>query len=427
MSPPGDQEKILQEAAAKALGKGLEAVSKAGVKILQSGQPQKPTPSQPCTPPLAKVIVRKPKGDPDIIWVCYGKERLPPGRAAGQFAGYRTLYHALAEATMCRSAPAVLYDVSGRFRVFETSQPRRRLKAQSVQAVYRTPNEPRKGGPFFSGLRMVDLEMPNDPRPWNDQWVKANNYERFELMRQILGLKANEVASTSLSRDWDPNRINYDTIISLPGLTTFVEPSDAPGNYRQAELVFDKKSTLPQTGFAIGNVALTEVSPYPALATIVHEATHQDHNNFTIAILRAWRASKSNDFDKWLKNQHNQRSRIDGRLIDQEAFQVVAEKRNKGSATTQTIAYLEGFMSVFHHPDFPLKGDALRLHFEQLDVLDDKGYWKNVHIGLKQELKRRLSVYFSGLDSGHQQAPRQHIQSLQNPGQFYKDLQQTLK
>jgi hypothetical protein len=434
-----DSELFVEGIVKKVLGKANQQISGNAQRALQApSTPQQKSRSAGCLGagmiPIADISVHTQNGTTYGLMVCIGDQRVLPGVITRRFAGFRTLYHALAEASMSRQATAIVRDITGRYRVYETNIAKQSLEANSVARI--TPRESSKGGPFFNSLRLVHLEEPADKTPWAkllDLATTSSDY--IDLISLISGLERNEINLAEPFGSPLPKRLNFgvsDPLLQeVPGITGFyIRDPDIPNKdiYKSTHLQVVKDGPLPFAAFTIGKNAFVPASPVYTLGVIVHEATHEHHFLRTLEVIQAWQKSKSDNFDGWLGKQRDQKTKIAGRAIDLEDFQVVAETRNQGGATTQTIAMIEAFMSTYHHPDFPLEGSAKSLHFsglrciDNLRCIDHKNVWDSVYRDLQSELLTRLVTYYNGLDKAHQEVLKTYLSENVRLGNFHKQF-----
>jgi hypothetical protein len=139
-----------------------------------------------------------------------------------------------------------------------------------------------------------------------------------------------------------------------------------------------------------------------ALDTLRHEMTHALHHERMLTALRQWRKGggkgADTDFTKWLGGHRKGLSDVDVELIKGEAT------ATKGS--TETLAYVEGFMSVFHlidpppPPQHPVFVELLGA-VETTTVLP----WASAPTVVRDEAIRRLERYYCEvLDTAHRKA-----------------------
>ena len=141
-----------------------------------------------------------------------------------------------------------------------------------------------------------------------------------------------------------------------------------------------------------------------ALDTLRHEMAHAVHLEKTLSQLRVWRMvdpiGDEGKFEKWLGGHRTGLSDADVALIKAEA---------KGlTSGSEVLAYVEGFMAVFHLIDPPPPPPPLHPVFaELLGMLEAKGLmtWTNAGSDVRDEAIRRLEQYYCEvLDSDHRRS-----------------------
>jgi hypothetical protein len=74
-----------------------------------------------------------------------------------------------------------------------------------------------------------------------------------------------------------------------------------------------------------------------------HEATHVAHATRGTELLQKWRGTKTKQsFEDWLKAKKAAKG------ISGSEYELTVEKTKKSSTSTETLAYLAGFMAAFH-------------------------------------------------------------------------------
>jgi hypothetical protein len=139
-----------------------------------------------------------------------------------------------------------------------------------------------------------------------------------------------------------------------------------------------------------------------ALRTARHEMVHARHKAKVLAALRTWRnlpARGRPAFSSWLQQQATRRkdpmSALDVALVDKGA--------QDASASTEVLAYVEGFSTDFHRRT-PTMGQAGPAFAELLGAVEtNKLYtWAQADPAVRTEALTRLREYRATLDADHQ-------------------------
>ena len=414
-------------------GYGRRAVE-GGIVVAQAPTRKTPrsiltTPGSRGAFPVLSLSVRGQDGRKFSLVINAVRERVPPGETIGRFSGYRSLYHALVEASQSDRATLVFAVRNGRFRVYDSDQMRSSLSVGAVESM--GPREPPKGGPFFHAVRLLNLERPRGGTSWSDRVQGASSDEDFlDLIRFATGLWPNEVNAASSSKEYVPGRLNFHRTLPQAGVCGFFRPDSAnPGQLEEdpVRLRADKSGPLPVVAFSIGTGSIIRYSPVYMMTTIVHEATHEAHDLRAIQVVRVWQNTKSDNFHHWLNEQRQQQRTIAGERITLEDYQDISEKVVSGRATTEAIARIEGFTSTYHHPNYPFEEQTRpmsRIHFAEFGAINV--YWKFVIKELRNELLDRLARYYDAIGSDHQEALMEYLADAEKLGDFQKELSQRL-
>jgi hypothetical protein len=360
-------------------------------------------------------------------------ERVPPGETIKGFVGYRTLYHALAEANQGKMVTVVLSVSDGRFRVFDTDQKKHDIAAETVVSI--SPREPPSGGLFFLSARPINLVAPKEKGAWSNLVQLASSDQDYvSLIRLGTGLEQNEVNVAASPRDWMPRLLNFQLAFEdgANGQTrTRLRNPMNPDQFLDIAVslrsfVETKTGPLPFVVKAISKVGVFSYSPVAMMETIVHEATHEALEIRALELIRFWRETKSDNFQSWLLKQKS----ITGQIITIEENQHASERANGGMGelpTTGTLARIEAFMSCYHNPEFPIdkSGNLISsINFKQLGDMHE--VWPPVSADLKVKLLKRLSSYYGGLDNTHQSFLKEYLNNYisANPdtADFHKRL-----
>jgi hypothetical protein len=206
------------------------------------------------------------------------------------------------------------------------------------------------------------------------------------------------------------NRANADDTGFKPGLNLVLKPGGAKGGTTAwvdsggkfgVRLGFAPGDPEPHIAIRLFSSTFTE-DKLMSLEALRHEMTHARHHERTLTALRQWRKGggkgSEGDFETWLGGHRKGLSDADVELIKSEG------KASKGS--TETLAYVEGFMSVFHLID-PPPPPLHPILVELLGVLSTSTVlpWANAPSVVHDEAIRRLEQYYCEvLDTGHRQA-----------------------
>jgi hypothetical protein len=288
-----------------------------------------------------------------------------------------------------------------------------------MRALLRSPDPPLPRGEFATQPSAV-AEGGLDAASWKQKVADAKQAldernpdvaaARYTELYQDLAKTAGANVIADIPDSFPVHRANADDTGFKPGLNLVLKPGGSKGG---TTAWVDSAGTFGVTlGLAPGDpephIAIRLFSStftddkLMSLDILRHEMTHAQHHERTLTALRQWRKGggkgSEGDFEKWLGAHRKGLSDADVELIKAEA------KASKSS--TETLAYVEGFMSVFHLID-PPPPPLHPVFVELLGVLSTSTVlpWANAPSIVHDEAIRRLEQYYCEvLDTGHRQA-----------------------
>jgi hypothetical protein len=192
--------------------------------------------------------------------------------------------------------------------------------------------------------------------------------------------------------DKDPNSINFD-----------IEMSEAHGRGGiGGVLPTSRTGPTPTATVTVGPTVFYSETRLKILSTIIHETEHFSHATRSVELLKNWRRSASRmTFEDWLRREYR------NRRISKVEYDLVIERIQDGEDATQTLAYLEGFISMYHR--VPITHTITR--FEQIDQM--ARYWARAGHAINEESIRRLAEYFRSLDEAYKTDFAAHARTRQ--------------
>jgi hypothetical protein len=383
-----------------------------------------PVPVAPRTP-LGRITIQSPGIVPAEGQLRYETEIVPPGSRPGRYAGYRNRIEAYADAWEQDTISAVGEDREGMFHTLRTDWPRS-SPGTRVQII---PLENRQ----FPSLWWVNvpsergLGAEQGPGTWRSRALRANSWFSSLILRKIPSdypsgclhdpqhgrsldglrecLEAEYVdllaESLSIGRDSihvceTPQDLDYDALVNFD-----IQWGEL-GKGGIARLPTTRTGETPRPIVVVGPRAFTSESRLHVLSTAVHEAEHYSHAAHSLDLLERWRQSTSNQtFEQWLKSERK------ARRISETEYVLAMEEVQGGSSATQTLAYLEGFVAIYHR--LPITQTAYR--WEQLDQVAD--YWPLAGHQIENDSIRRLASYYRTLDAAHRTDFASHAREKQ--------------
>jgi hypothetical protein len=288
-----------------------------------------------------------------------------------------------------------------------------------MRALLRDPNPPSPRGEFATQASTT-ADGGLDAKAWKEKVADAKQAladrklddatALYTQLYQDLARTAGANVIADVADSFPVNRANNDDTGFKPGLNLVLKPGGAKGGTTAwvdsggkfgVRLGFAAGDPEPHIAIRLYSSTFTDDKAL-SLDTLRHEMTHARHHERTLTSLRQWRKGggkgTDSDFTKWLGGHRKGLSDVDVELIKGEA------QATKGS--TETLAYVEGFMSVFHlidPPPPPLHPVFVELlgAVETTTVLP----WANAPTVVRDEAIRRLEKYYCEvLDTGHRKA-----------------------
>jgi len=276
------------------------------------------------------------------------EEIVPGGQEPGKFGGFNMETEAVVTGHRLASTTAVIKDGDKRFHLFDTGiGPLDPRESKFTIAPYVTT------GKDYEFVKWVNLLTESKPvGSWSERAAKASDLRKeykssagpeqqakreaaeqayLNLLIEALGLDA---ADIHIIRGDSPK----------PGVLNFdLDLSGAAGLGGLATLPTTRKGPKPEPTLTLGPESIFPDSPALTQMIFFHEATHTAHATRGTELLQKWRGTKTNkSFEDWLKAEKS------GKGISESEYELTVEKISKGSTSTETLAYLAGFMAAFH-------------------------------------------------------------------------------
>lgn len=144
------------------------------------------------------------------------------------------------------------------------------------------------------------------------------------------------------------------------------------------KLTVAAKGPLPKVAIGVGPAVFVADNKAFALATLRHEIEHAAHRQMAVDWMQKWRdAGAPGDFRIWLGSQQIA-------LADR---QLIGELADGGTANTEVLAHLEGFITAFPLEDHAAVNQE-RAVYDQLAGLAEK--WSSATAEIKQEAVKRI-------------------------------------
>jgi hypothetical protein len=138
------------------------------------------------------------------------------------------------------------------------------------------------------------------------------------------------------------------------------------------------KGPLPKVAIGVGPAVFVPGNKAFALATLRHEIEHAAHRQMALDWMQKWRdAGAPGDFRIWLGSQQVA-------LADR---QLIGELADGGTANTEVLAHLEGFITAFPLEDHAAVNQE-RAVYDQLAGVAEK--WSSATAEIKQEAVKRI-------------------------------------
>ena len=366
------------------------------------------------------------------------RELVPLGESAKTFAGYPTLFHALAVAGSTAKIGVVLQASRdptinlrdnpywfGRFHVFETDSEPKELPSGVIVEASELPRG-------ILSAHVTNLVKPLDTRPWKERVaaVKAatTNIDRYRLARRLL--EDFVLLSTTVNVYSDPeveNRslgimgrkalfqgnavnIEYSGDLAQSQPNAYADVANVDDVKDETTEKFCKKDTddLPSTFIAVTRYGFEGKNvPFFMAATLAHEAVHIHHWHRGVFLLERWRKLKRPDeFHLWA-------DKTVGGYDAQLVFNLC--QRMAGSSLTHLEPHVEGWiLSVTYLPLAELKFDAKAAIYPAITdfISIQEKYFVSTGYGVdcvKAFLRDRLVKTFENLPSERQTIVRESM------------------
>jgi hypothetical protein len=376
---------------------------------------------------LARISIRQGGSTPAEGQLRFVNEVVPEGQRPGRFEGYPDRLGAQLALPEERVIFAVVQDTAGSFHLIRTDWPRisrdsryeiiplenaqvRRLYWVALRSQLESASE---GGPRSWSQRA------RRAREWTSDWVRARipvdfpssciheprheasraglrsclESEYVDLLVEILNVDRGSFHVASRSRDWRPDAVvNFDLEL------------ESVGRGGIGILPIERTGSLPRPVLVVGPQAFISESTLYTLSTLVHEQEHGLHARRSISLLRRWRSSRSGQsFVAWL-HRERQAGRISNIDYDLAVGYIAGGERS----TSETLAYLQGFISVYHR--LPITRTLYRFH--QLDSIAE--YWPRAGHETQDQTIQRLSLYYNRLSPQRQEDVAGHVRSVRD-------------
>jgi hypothetical protein len=275
-------------------------------------------------------------------------EIVPGGEEPGKFGGFNTETEAVVTGHRLTSTTAIIKDADMRFHVFDTGiGPFDPKESKFSMAPYVTT------GKVYEFVKWVNLLTESKPSgSWSERAAKASDlrkeYKSSAGSEQQAKREAAEQAYVNLLIEAlgldsaDIHIVRGDS--PKPDVLNFnLDLSGVAGLGGLATLATTREGPKPEPTLTLGPESIFPDSPVLTQMIFFHEATHTAHATRETELLQKWRGTKTKQrFEDWLKAKKS------GKKISESEYELTAEKINKGSTSTETLAYLAGFMAAFH-------------------------------------------------------------------------------
>lgn len=198
-------------------------------------------------------------------------------------------------------------------------------------------------------LGTVTESGAGDIRPLYSQIATLADAKR---LRDVKGTTASDINTARAAREGEKDikpGLNFVGKLTGKGECGFV---DGQGVYRGPHLPVSLDGPLPQVAVMLGPAAF-EQGKDGALGTLRHEMKHAEHFQMMIDWLTRWRqeskqnggAAKLDDaaarrrFDAWIDRRKG---------IGKVERSLLLEERGRNHHNTELLAYVEGFINIFH-------------------------------------------------------------------------------
>ena len=306
----------------------------------------------------------------------------------------------------------------------------RLLGNRGTRALLRSPPGPRGEFPTLSDTATASglddsswkQKVAAAKKALDDRKVDEATALYTELYQDLAKTAGADVVD-DIPASFPVNRANKDDTGFKPGLNLVLGSGsdkggttawvDASGKFR-VPLSFTSGDPAPHIAVRLYSSSFT-ADKTMALDTLRHEMTHAVHLQKTLKQLRAWRlVDRTGDegrFEKWLGAHRADLSDADVALVK------AAAKGLKGS--TEVLAYVEGFMAVFHLID-PAPPPVHLVYGELLGVLETSTVlpWASADSAVQTEAIRRLEQYYCEvLDFAHRRSFDEWVATQANQAQ----------
>jgi hypothetical protein len=218
-----------------------------------------------------------------------------------------------------------------------------------------------------------NLGPVTDPKEWSKSrtgdvrppYAEIATLANAKRLRDVKGTTTNDISTAKDAREGEKDikpGLNFVAKLTGKGETGFV---DGQGVFRGPHLPVSLDGPLPQVAVMLGPAAFQQGKD-GALGTLRHEMKHAEHFQLMIDWLVKWRqdskkngaAPKLDDaaartrFDAWI-DSHKGVGKVERALL--------LGERSSNHANTELLAYVEGFINIFHLRQDP---PTLRVGFE---------------------------------------------------------------
>jgi hypothetical protein len=198
-----------------------------------------------------------------------------------------------------------------------------------------------------------------DPKEWSKTrtgdvrplYAEVATLAKARRLRDVKGTTANDISTARDAKKGEKDikpGLNFVAKLTGKGETGFV---DGQGVFRGPTLPVSLDGPLPQVAVMLGPVAFQQGKD-GALGTLRHEMKHAEHFQLMIDWLAKWRddvkksgAPKLDDaaartrYDTWI-DRHKGLGKVERALL--------VEERGPEHHNTELLAYVEGFINIWH-------------------------------------------------------------------------------
>jgi hypothetical protein len=342
-------------------------------------------------------------------------EIVPMGEGAGQYEGYASEAAAIAVAERSPEVTVVVRDKDKRFHVLRTTQTNLGDKSSA-------PENP--VGWFI--VRVVQTKAGT---------VEGGSWKADLDSARATSGPARRTAYQDLLARWthlDPSEIGWSAAKDAytAGMVCVAPWLPSNGRTEPADMDPTGSAAVPGVGILIAEARFGQ-GPEAVRTTLLHEQRHAYHTAHAADLVRQWRAVRREDtreaWRQWLRARR--------KALGTEIFETAGASTDttRGTATTETYAYLHAFMHRFARLDAAetpaqemTKTDRLNLHVEMAGLAQIGENWEASGQDLQDEVLAQLVAFLASYSAVRRANIAEFISSAgaarDAPKYFYKRL-----